>query len=99
VGILLCLAVVILPLLVGAALARELAGLYGGCCGNPHPEGDLGGPEPRPGDPDCNPPDGEPCKPPPGCGYPVWSVNKTNMNFYVKDIPLWYRHQLFLRQQ
>jgi RHS repeat-associated protein len=25
-----------------------------------------------------------------GCGAPVWSVNKVNMNLYVQDTPLWY---------
>ncbi|MHB8068859.1 MAG: RHS repeat-associated core domain-containing protein [Desulfobaccales bacterium] len=40
-----------------------------------------------PGDDDCSD-RGDPCS---GCGSPVWSVDKTNMNLYVKDIPLWHR--------
>ncbi|MDD2903825.1 MAG: cysteine peptidase family C39 domain-containing protein, partial [Syntrophales bacterium] len=68
--------------------AREMANLYGGCCGPPRPASDLGAPASPPGDPDAPPP---PDSPPPGCGSPHWSVNKVNMNFFVRDIPLWYR--------
>ncbi|MBI5101368.1 MAG: hypothetical protein HZB33_05990 [Nitrospirae bacterium] len=50
---------------------------YGGCCGVPHPEENLGKPKKKePG----------PCPE----GAPVWSVNNINMNLYMSDIPLWY---------
>jgi len=79
--------------LPGAVLAaREMETLYGGCCGTPRPANNLGPPSPPPDDPDCKPePGDDPCQPKPGCGSPVWAVNKVNLNFYVKDIPLWYR--------
>ncbi|MEW6657342.1 MAG: RHS repeat-associated core domain-containing protein [Thermodesulfobacteriota bacterium] len=78
--------------LPGAVLAaREMENLYGGCCGAPRPANDLGAPESPPGDPDCKPnPGDDPCRPKPGCGSPAWSVNKINLNFFVRDIPLWY---------
>jgi YD repeat-containing protein len=66
--------------------AREMERLYGGCCGIPRYESVMGNPECPPGDPDCPGPD---CSN--GYGSPKWSVNKVNMNFYVRDIPLWYR--------
>src|SRR5208337_769691 len=58
---------------------RKMTGLYGACCGTPREESNLGNPDNPPGDPN------------PGCGAPVWSVNKINMNFIARDIPLWYR--------
>jgi RHS repeat-associated protein len=55
--------------------AAEMQQLYGGCCGIPRAESDLG----DPGTDD------------PGCGAPAWSVNKINLNFFATDTPLWYR--------
>jgi RHS repeat-associated protein len=80
----------------GIALLREGSGggkpldketsdtIFGGCCGVPRAEEDLG----------C--PDGK-CKQGPSTnggtpdGSPTWTVNMVNMNFYMTDIPLWYR--------
>jgi hypothetical protein len=67
--------------------AKEMEGLYGGCCGHPRPESDLG----DPGGPEPDEPCGDSCGPNPGCGSPHWSVNKVNLNFFVRDVPLWYR--------
>jgi|WetSurMetagenome_2_1015567.scaffolds.fasta_scaffold00155_25 RHS repeat-associated protein len=54
---------------------------------DPLPDGNLG-PAPKP-DPDPTPaPDI--CKKE-GKGTPVWSVNKTNMNLYMVDTPIWYK--------
>jgi len=55
--------------------AREMADLYGGCCGVPRKPSDLGKPDNKQK----------------GCGEPVWSVNPINLNFFVTDTPLWYR--------
>jgi RHS repeat-associated protein len=61
----------------------EMNSIYGGCCGVPRPEDDLGCPEDK-------------CKQGPGVsggtptGEPVWTVNMVNMNLYVTDTPLWY---------
>jgi hypothetical protein len=66
--------------LPGALLSdKEMEKTYGGCCGTPIPESDLGDP-PVPPDPDDDDP----------CGSPIWKVNMINMNFYMTDIPLWY---------
>jgi len=69
----------------GEPLSQELAGtIFGGCCGVPRAEEDLG----------C--PDGK-CKQGPSMnggtpnGSPTWTVNMVNMNFYMTDIPLWYK--------
>ncbi|MEW6429058.1 MAG: RHS repeat-associated core domain-containing protein [Thermodesulfobacteriota bacterium] len=56
--------------------------IFGGCCGVPRPESDLGPPP----CPDGGTPTGG-CS---SCGAPVWKVNMVNMNLYVKDTPLWY---------
>lgn len=69
----------------GDSLSEDLAGaIFGGCCGIPRAEEDLG----------C--PDGK-CKQGPSMnggtpnGAPTWTVNMVNMNFYMTDIPLWYK--------
>jgi RHS repeat-associated protein len=69
----------------GKPLDKELSGaVFGGCCGVPRAEDDLG----------C--PDGK-CKKGPSMngatpyGSPTWTVNMVNMNFYMTDIPLWYQ--------
>lgn len=69
----------------GEPLGEELSGsVFGGCCGVPRAEEDLG----------C--PDGK-CKQGPSMnggipnGSPTWTVNMVNMNFYLTDIPLWYK--------
>ncbi|HDH04974.1 MAG TPA: hypothetical protein ENH01_04575 [Nitrospirae bacterium] len=54
---------------------KEMKQIYGGCCGAPRPESNLG--DPGSGDKS-------------DCGAPVWKVNVINMNFYVSDTPLWY---------
>ncbi|MFO0753329.1 MAG: cysteine peptidase family C39 domain-containing protein [Thermodesulfovibrionales bacterium] len=64
--------------------AAEREDSYGGCCGVPRPEDDLGEPEEEGDEEEEN-----------SCsasanGAPVWKVNKVNMNLFVKDIPLWY---------
>jgi len=59
---------------------EEMEGSFGGCCGVPRKEDDLGDPqEPPP-------------KPKDSCseGFPRWSVNVVNMNLFVTDTPLWY---------
>jgi RHS repeat-associated protein len=55
--------------------AKEMAGLFGGCCGLPSYPSNLGDPGNAKG---CG-------------GAPVWSVNMVNLNFFAKDTPLWYR--------
>jgi YD repeat-containing protein len=69
----------------GEPLGKEMSGaIFGGCCGVPRAEEDLG----------C--PDGK-CKQGPSMnggtpdGSPTWTVNMINMNFYMTDIPLWYK--------
>ncbi len=59
----------------------EMANLYGGCCGVPMPEGDLGGGF----DGGDNSNNGNN-----GCGAPTWKVNKTSLNLFVSDTPMWY---------
>jgi RHS repeat-associated protein len=59
----------------------EILTIYGGSdfgAGNPSGGGNGGD------DDDDDEDDEDPC------GSPVWSVNKINMNLYIKDIPLWY---------
>lgn len=65
---------------------NEMEETYGGCCGVPIPEEDLGDPDDDPGEPD-KVKDDDPC----AKGSPIWKVNKVNMNLYVKDIPMWYK--------
>ncbi len=65
----------------------EMEMAYGACCG-------IAKPPPKAGEPDDpgNEP-GLPNPPPDKCsgqGSPIWKINKVNMNFFVKDIPLWY---------
>jgi RHS repeat-associated protein len=70
--------------LPGTKLAEnEMEELYGGCCGVPAPEAQLGDSCWRysgPGTGNNSP-----------YGSPYWKVNMVNMNLYVNDIPLWYR--------
>lgn len=63
----------------------ELDQIYGGCCGTPIGEGNLGNPgrNAGPGGSGNNP-----------CGSPAWSVNMVNMNINVVDIPLWYNNPI-----
>ncbi|MBI5117924.1 hypothetical protein HZA56_15725 [Candidatus Poribacteria bacterium] len=68
--------------LPGIALNEtEMEEIYGGCCGVPIGEGNLGNP-------------GRNAAPTGliGCpmGAPAWSVNMVNMNLFVTDTPLWY---------
>ncbi len=53
----------------------------GGCCGLPRPEDDLGD--------DCDTNQKKSCR-----GSPVWEVNPVNMNFVVRDVPIWYEPEL-----
>ncbi|KJV05968.1 cysteine peptidase family C39 domain-containing protein [Methylocucumis oryzae] len=70
--------------LPGKQLAlNDMATINGGCCGLPAPPDDLG--EPDAPDQEC-----KTCPCPNGHGQPVWKVNPITMNFYMKDIPLWY---------
>jgi RHS repeat-associated protein len=64
---------------------NEMGQRYGGCCGAPAAEDNLGDPGENAGP---NPDDG--C----GFGSPRWSVSMVNMNVYVNDIPLWYRNAI-----
>ncbi len=57
---------------------KEMEEIYGGCCGTPRPEDDLG-PTPPPGPPSPGP-----------CGSPIWEINMINMNLFMTDIPMWY---------
>jgi hypothetical protein len=63
---------------------EQLKTVFGGCCGVPRAEEDLGCPEGK-------------CKQGPSMnggapnGAPAWTVNMVNMNFYMTDIPLWYQ--------
>lgn len=60
----------------------EVEQIYGGCCGVPRAESNLGDPDlnkgPRNPDDDTS------------CGAPTWSINMVNMNLFVTDTPLWY---------
>ncbi len=60
----------------------ETEEIFGGCCGVPRPEDDLGCPGENAG------PDGNCCNS--GEGAPIWKVNMVNMNLFVTDIPMWY---------
>lgn len=69
----------------GEPLGADLSGsVFGGCCGVPRAEEDLGCPDDK-------------CKQGPSMnggtpnGSPTWTVNMVNMNFYMTDIPLWYK--------
>jgi YD repeat-containing protein len=87
--------------LPGEQLAlAEMDSITGGCCGLPRPPQNLGAPPPLNCPPPPPPPAPDSCPvppppPPPGCGsgagQPIWQVNPINMNFYMKDIPLWYK--------
>jgi RHS repeat-associated protein len=55
---------------------REMQGFYGGCCGIPRPESNLG----DPGNIGAG-----------SCGSPVWDVNRISLNLFVTDTPMWYR--------
>ena len=61
---------------VGGRLAsqKELEENYGGCCGLPRSESNLG------------PQDDSTLS----CGLPVWQVNPVNMNLVVEDTPMWF---------
>jgi hypothetical protein len=63
---------------------HEVQKSYGGCCGAPRPEDNLGD-----DDNDDDDDDDDDCSKQ-GLGSPVWKVNKINMNLFMKDIPLWY---------
>lgn len=54
--------------------AENLSEIVGGCCGQPTSPEDLGDEEG-----DCD-----------SCGLPTYSVNSKNMNFKVKDTPMWW---------
>lgn len=70
--------------LPGQPLAlNEMEAITGGCCGLPAPPDHLG-------DPDASSDQCTTCPCPNGQGQPVWKVNPITMNFYMKDIPLWY---------
>ncbi len=70
--------------LPGVALSHgEMEDTYGGCCGTPRPEGNLGP------DPENNINNDNGTCPSP-YGAPAWSVNAVNLNLFVRDIPLWY---------
>ncbi len=56
--------------------ASEMQSSFGGCCGVPRPEDDLGEPDEK----------RDPC----AKGSPIWKVNRFNLNLFIKDIPLWY---------
>lgn len=59
----------------------EMNRVHGGCIRLPIPEDNMGDPGK----------DGSPNGPPRGpCGSPTWSANMVNLNFYIKDVPLWY---------
>jgi RHS repeat-associated protein len=62
------------PELAGISPATNLDGIVGGCCGLPRHPSDLGD---------------DPCSDK-NCGLPGWSVNVVNMNFRVKDTPMWW---------
>ncbi len=59
----------------------EMEQVYGGCCGVPRPEDDLGNPGLNAGGPKND-----------ECFYgaPVWNVNMVNMNLFMTDAPMWY---------
>lgn len=60
------------------ASVEEMAENYGGCCGLPRNENQLG--------PPCRDPRAmKKC-----CGMPVWEVNPVNMNLVVEDAPMWF---------
>jgi RHS repeat-associated protein len=66
--------------LPGVRLAEmEMEETYGGCCGAPAPEDDLGCGGSSAGGGGSSQ------------GAPTWRVNMLNMNLYVKDTPMWYR--------
>lgn len=58
----------------------EMEHIYGACCGNQRPGGNLGNPD-KDKDKKCNNS---------ANGAPVWKVNTININLFVTDIPLWY---------
>lgn len=62
------------PDLDGISPATDLDRIVGGCCGLPRHPSDLGD---------------DPCSDK-NCGLPGWSVNVVNMNFRVKDTPMWW---------
>lgn len=57
---------------------KEQGDSFGGCCGVPRPEEDLGDPDDDEDD-SCSK------------GSPAWKVNKINMNLFVTDTPIWYK--------
>jgi len=73
--------------LPGKQLAEnEIGQIYGGCCGVPRPEDNLGNPGPHA----ASSKSGGWCP----FGSPQWLVNMVRMNLYVNDIPLWYRSSI-----
>ncbi len=62
------------PLNEGIHAAQNLEQITGGCCGLDRLVSDLGD-----DDDDCE-----------SCGLPTYSVNPINMNFKVKDTPMWW---------
>ncbi|MBI4847383.1 MAG: hypothetical protein HY808_02220 [Nitrospirae bacterium] len=59
----------------------EMEQIYGGCCGVPRSEDDMGDPQEDAGglqDDECS------------NGAPVWNVNMINMNLFMTDTPMWY---------
>lgn len=61
---------------------QQMAKIYGGCCGIPRAEDNLGESKRNKG------PNSSEDKS--GCGSPTWSVNMANVNLFVSDTPLWY---------
>lgn len=91
--------------LPGVALSQSETGeVYGGCCGVPRPEKDLGDPPcPGGGGGGGGAGGGDDAYAPAGLGAglsgtcggsskgaPRWTVNMINMNLYMQDTPLWY---------
>jgi tetratricopeptide (TPR) repeat protein len=71
------------PLAAGTIMSKvEIEARYGGCCGAPRPEEDLGDPE----EPDEKKKKKKNCSK----GAPSWTINKVNMNLFVTDTPNWY---------
>ena len=66
----------------------EMLHIFGGCCGAPRPEDDLGDPEDNEG------PNSDAKDPENSCGTPTWSVNMVNMNLHILDVPFWYSNPI-----
>ena len=74
---------------VGQMLTQaEQETFYGGCCGVPPPEDDLGEDDEDEDEDEEEEEEEDPCAE----GAPTWSVNVLTMNLYMADIPLWYEN-------